>query len=609
MHLDVVWDGPPGPRLRAVSRRVPSVLGAILVCFGAAAVLPLLTLTIAVGIYLIVWLDFRNHPEKVWPDWFQGVRGSLVPLWLLALVATTVGVVLGLRLLRGNRHLILFLRRFGYRPATHTVTEATVRLGDFWRVITLDDDQIEPLAAGTGVEGFVEAVSGAKRRYRSAAPAAVRGWKFGMWAAVVALGVGLVFVISPGPDWTARLDRLKALVDLGQGPDGIAALSARLAAAILVTGLVLVVAWFALVVVGSLVSLPIRLVYGGVSRGVTKAADSDALHVVEPDQIGVVKAVLEEQRRRVFGARLCVVTVNSAVWQQTVSELADVCAVPLIDISEPTESLMWEIEELTRRFGDRCVFIGAYDRLQELIDHDGDDRMRRLSTLLDGRRVVAYTPEGRNTRRFVRALSSTLDRHVRRPMPISSAPRPSVHAGPRPPYAATGSTAGAQRARRLVDGPEGEAQSSPTVRRTVRPNRASEAVDDAVHSIDAGDVARVAARCVPECVIVEHHPHRTLSLEDFLAALVALTAAPSRQASQKLIATLGELLSLHRIVIATTAVDPVRPGVARLDCAAVVEVDGSGRIVRLDMYDAERLDDARRQLTERYTETRAGRAR
>ena len=210
MPVDVVVDGPRGRRVRAVWRRTPTVVGALLVCSAAVAALPLIALTIAVGVYLVVWIDFRAHPEKVWPDWFEGVRGMLAPMWLVALSVTTVGVLLGLRLLRENRNLILFLRRFGYRPATQTVTEATSRLGDFWRVVTLDDENIEALGPGDGVEGFVEVVGTVKRSYRSVAPVVVKGWKLVMRAAAAGLALALVLVVSPGPDWTARGERAGA---------------------------------------------------------------------------------------------------------------------------------------------------------------------------------------------------------------------------------------------------------------------------------------------------------------------------------------------------------------------------------------------------------------
>ena len=421
MPVDVVVDGPRGRRVRAVWRRTPTVVGALLVCSAAVAALPLIALTIAVGVYLVVWIDFRAHPEKVWPDWFEGVRGMLAPMWLVALSVTTVGVLLGLRLLRENRNLILFLRRFGYRPATQTVTEATSRLGDFWRVVTLDDENIEALGPGEGVEGFVEVVGTVKRSYRSVAPVVVKGWKLVMRAAAAGLALALVLVVSPGPDWTARGERVALLIDLDQKPASGAALSARIAALVLVVGVAMVTVWFASVVVGWLLSIPVQLVYGGVSRGVTAAADSDELHIVEPRHIAAVRQIVEEQRHKVFGPRLTVLTVNSAVWRETVLGMADICAVPLIDISEPTENVLWEIEELVGRFGDRCVFIGAYGRLQALIAREPDHLTRRLSTILDGRQVLAYTPGARGTRRFVRALGSTLERHIRRPVPTSAA--------------------------------------------------------------------------------------------------------------------------------------------------------------------------------------------
>ena len=421
MPVDVVLDGPPLRRLRAAWRRAPTVLGALLVGFAAVAALPLIALTIAVGIYFFVWLDFRSHPEKVWPEWFEEIRGDLVPVWLLALLVTIGGVILGLRLVRRNRNLLLFLRRFGFSPATKTVTEATTQLGDFWRVVTLDDDRIESLGSGDVVEDLVEVVSGVKRSYRSARPWVTKGWKLVMRGAAAVLAISLVFVVRPGPDWDARLDRLEVLVDVDQEPDGGWMLAARIAAVVLIVGVAMAVLWAALVVVvGWVLSLPIRLVYGGVSRGVTAAAALDELHIVEVEQIATVGEIVRRQSRTVFGARLAVLTVSSAIWQETVTGIAELCAIPLIDISEPTENVLWEVEELVRRFGDRCVFIGAYDRLQELTTREPDHLMERLSTFLDGRQVLGYKSDAGGGERFVRALGSTLERHIRRPLPIGT---------------------------------------------------------------------------------------------------------------------------------------------------------------------------------------------
>ena len=84
MPVEVVLDGPAGRQLRAAARRSPTILGGLLVCCGATAVLAVVVITPAVVIYALVWLDFRSHPEKLWPGWFDEFRGDLVPLWLLA---------------------------------------------------------------------------------------------------------------------------------------------------------------------------------------------------------------------------------------------------------------------------------------------------------------------------------------------------------------------------------------------------------------------------------------------------------------------------------------------------------------------------------------------
>ena len=288
-------------------------------------------------------------------------------------------------------------------------------------MVTLDDDRIESLGSGEVVEDLVEVVSGVKRSYRNARPMVTKGWMLVMRGAAAVLAISLVFVARPGPDWEARLDRLEVLVDVDQDPDSGWMLAARIAAVVLIAGIAMAVLWAAVVVViGWVLSLPIRLVYGGVSRGVTEAAALDELHIVEVEQIATVGEIVRRQSRTVFGARLAVLTVSSAIWQETVTGIAELCAIPLIDISEPTENVLWEVEELVRRFGDRCVFIGAYDRLQELTTREPDHLMERLSTFLEGRQVLGYQSDAGSRERFVRALGSTLERHIRRPLPIGT---------------------------------------------------------------------------------------------------------------------------------------------------------------------------------------------
>ena len=421
MYVDVVSDGPPGRRLRVAWRRAPTIFGAVLVCVGATVVLPLIFLSLAVGFYLIAWIDFQSHPEKVWPDWFQDIRGSLVPIWISALVVTVTLFVVGFKLLRANRNLVLFLRRFGYRPATQAVTDAALRLGDFWRVVTLDDHSIEALDAGDRVESLIEVTSRVRHTYRSVAPAVTKAWRLLIRAALATVFIALAFTLIPGPNWNARVERITAIVNPDQDIPGGAAVAARIGAAAVVVGLALALVWFAIVVAGWLISFPARLIFGGVSRGVQDASRSDELHVADAPQLATAKPIVERQKHRVFGARLCVLTVNSNVWRETVAGMAEICAVPLIDISEPTENVLWEIGELIRQFGDRCVFIGEAGRVHELIEGEADDVTRQLFTFLIERHVLVYTAGAVGTKRFVRALSSTLDHHARRPLPPSRA--------------------------------------------------------------------------------------------------------------------------------------------------------------------------------------------
>ncbi len=84
----------------------------------------------------------------------------------------------------------------------------------------------------------------------------------------------------------------------------------------------------------------------------------------------------------------------------------------LVDISEPTENVLWEIEEL-RRIGGNCIVIGQHERIAALADHLGGNGgrtpiERRLAQLLDGQEVLGYSVDRRGLKRFARALRGML---------------------------------------------------------------------------------------------------------------------------------------------------------------------------------------------------------
>jgi hypothetical protein len=59
--------------------------------------------------------------------------------------------------------------------------------------------------------------------------------------------------------------------------------------------------------------------------------------------------------------------VAPVIRQPAVSELAADSSVPLIGVSEPTNNILWELEELTKPFGAPCVIIGKCERVNRLV--------------------------------------------------------------------------------------------------------------------------------------------------------------------------------------------------------------------------------------------------
>jgi len=168
---------------------------------------------------------------------------------------------------------------------------------------------------------------------------------------------------------------------------------------------------------------PVLAMGGAMANSVRDAEGAKALSV--PDVHAIVTARDRARRlsRRVFSPRLLVLRVDASIWQQTVNGVASVADVPLIDISEPTDNVLWEIEQLTARFGPRCVFVGEYPRVVHLgTPAPTDPGAQQVQRLLDGRTILAYTTDVAGTRRFTRALRATLEQSLR--IPLTGPPAP-----------------------------------------------------------------------------------------------------------------------------------------------------------------------------------------
>lgn len=334
---------------------------------------------------------------------------DLVPQAVRVAVALVVAAVLvraGLALLRRRRRAVLFLRRFGFDDATRAVTAATGALGRSWRLVTLDDSAVEPV--------------GVRRSVVVRASRKVSGWV--SLAVVVAVGVA-VYRLSRREDLIGSElvlpDPFGWRGELGQMGEIVLAL-AWLAAFPVVLGLGLLLV--------RLVMLPARTYTRRVQRAATAAAALAEVPVRTVDDVEAVAATVEEMKRRVFSPQLMVVRSENAVWHDAVQRLLLCTEVTLVDVSRPTESLLWEIGELTATDDGRCVFVGDYERLARFLPDVGrggvpdgwpvyrydplaagpETVIGRILALLDGREVLAYG-DGRDALgRFARALQGRL---------------------------------------------------------------------------------------------------------------------------------------------------------------------------------------------------------
>ena len=83
---------------------------------------------------------------------------EIILAWAVTLPLAIGGVRIGLRLLRRNRTLVLFLRKFGYDDAQSAVTFAVLRtIGASWRVVTLDDAEMAPIGVAEGTRRLFRA--------------------------------------------------------------------------------------------------------------------------------------------------------------------------------------------------------------------------------------------------------------------------------------------------------------------------------------------------------------------------------------------------------------------------------------------------------------------
>lgn len=127
-------------KLRSQFRRIS---GVIFILLGRLLVLGGFIAACITTIVMILYL-FLSAPGEALQTLFLGGLLSAVLL------------VLGSRLARGRRRLVLFLRRFGFSEASKMLSFAvTTAMGQRWRLVTLDDAEIAAIGSPKRIYRFL----------------------------------------------------------------------------------------------------------------------------------------------------------------------------------------------------------------------------------------------------------------------------------------------------------------------------------------------------------------------------------------------------------------------------------------------------------------------
>ena len=419
MAVTVVLDYPQRHLLRRAWRQFAAFWGGTLLVVGVLASLVAFPTTLAL-VSIVVAGDEEPAPgEEPWPppEW---PVDEIILAWGISTPMTIVGIGLGIRLLRGKRGLVLFLRRFGYEDATKALSFAAAKtVGGSWRLVTLDDAAIAPL----GIPARTRRLYSAGGRALSAAGKFTELlWTRLLPLTLAAMAAVIGIELLRAPDWRAALDDgtfepYSAAVDslmnrevpldaIGWSLPGVFAILAIFFTLVLATGFLtfgLMLLMFPLA--------PVLFFLLASSMAVEKAEQATTRPIHDKTDVWHATQAVAQLSQRVFAPRLVVLRVATPVWKQTVKGFAEVCSAPLIDLSDVSENVLWEIEELTRTFGRRCLLVGQHDRVAWLVDPpeaSAGSSEGRLLQLLDGYEVLAYTTDPRGTRRFARSLRARL---------------------------------------------------------------------------------------------------------------------------------------------------------------------------------------------------------
>jgi len=411
-------------------------------CWGGALLVVGTTAWLVLVPSLILLAMSRGDEELA--TWIDSQR-QWASTFYLALGVAAACVVLGVRgrgqvLRRRPVRLVLFLRRFGYSDATDAVSHATARMRGAWRVMTLDDASLAPIPVTAAVRWPMRLAWGVSSLFSGTVFVVYKVleglvallmllWSVSLWSACVLIALDM-FGYDVQPYRTA-LQRVFSGRPLSEvvSPDlpGVYAalllpgyyLLSALASARAATVFGAVGRWadalpdYALAALagGGLAGIIVSSAIRNASKASLAMIDrTSTVEIASPHAIDRLLSELRRASTRRFGARLTVVKVAGHIWRQTVTAAARDAAVTLIDVSDVSEHLIWELDMVAARRVP-VVYVGQVDRVGRLTrEHAAPPSSwdERLAELLDGEEILAYETDARGRRRFARALRNKL---------------------------------------------------------------------------------------------------------------------------------------------------------------------------------------------------------
>jgi hypothetical protein len=415
--IQLVSDGPPRRFLSILVPVVRKFVGVLLWVTAAAASVPLTAAFFA----LIVWIAFLTTDGDTFSlsSPIPRLGMSVNDVLLRAGVVTGASGLVGFILIRGNRRMVLFLRRFGDSEASLAVTVATRRIGRSWRLVTCDDAQLVPVGVAPSMAATMRLAERAPKVANTAWKTAAK-WYRGVYRGVTFVaGIGALSIFISNTyghkSGSASASHVR-LLDSAE-PSAVAF---RLLLWVFLIGAAL----FVVRLVLSYVILPLLgfalIPLSGVSALLSMALDSargaerlKMLPIKTQQDAEWVPRLVKRLFRGIFSPKLLVLTVDHPVWRQTVSSLMALTSVTLFDVTVPTESLLWELNELNRRSYSRVLFIAHQNFADRIFDRAARDEPESVEAemlrLLDDKNVLLYTTDRRGLRRFAQALHATLE--------------------------------------------------------------------------------------------------------------------------------------------------------------------------------------------------------